>query len=1253
MFARRSAFFWLGSILLAVTSSLFVGRPALAGMIGAGPGSGPRTVAVADLNEDGYADLVWGNYQDSTVCIALGRGNGRFQPRVAYACGSIVFGMDVADLNGDGHLDVVDCVASINKVQVRFGNGDGTIGPRTDYAVNVPMNVVARDLNEDGRPDLAIASQSAPYLKILMATGPGTYGPVVEYPGASGIDLAIGDLNNDGDLDIVFGNTSSNGVNVYLSTGGPGLYGTPVTYSTQGGGTSVRLADLNHDGALDVLVPNSGFKCLNVRLGIGNGTLGPNTVYSLDAEAFSGTIGDFNNDGNPDIAVSVYAGNEVSVFLGTGTGTFQPKVDYPAGVNPSEIVVGDLDGDGTLDLATASWGSNSICTLPGNGNGTFQVPAGPVYVWGPASGSVFDANAWMPPRTASSSSDVLVFNRGGAVSVANVPTSTIGQLVFSGGTEASFTGLFSTNALTVAGGPGDDAVVEEGSKAVLAASSLAVSVNIASGAHATIYGDIEIRGNTNNRLQAIDPSGILFQSTGRATIGPGSSSTPFGDGTGVSGLNSVRFLFGSMYIAQTTVAVFGAAAPNAVVVLGPGSRFRMDVAFTPAASGRTYGDFEYNVPAGNSGITGANPFQVDSLIVTQGTFNVGMTGPVTIRGNIRINVCGGPNQLVFAPATPATYKLGGSARQLMYSSGVCLGQVLRVYASPNVTFDIDNPAGILMETGWRTSANFNFTHGNFNIDGFQLIADSTSTITGAAQSTGWVQTELTRRVTASGPVHFDVGDSANYLPMDADVHGVTGPGYVIAGTWAYDNPFISGAQLDESHLVHRGWALSASNDFGNLTAPTFFSNLDGTFRFLPSDVDPGSDPLQFQARQVITLFGPTSWRATTPGTRTATSIQALGMSAGVVDSFGVFAVGQPITPSLSVFNAASPEGNGSPLRVQEPASALVAASRVQPGDEVEIFAPFRGLRDHRPVAADAAPARVQVAGSLAFRVRLSQAAIVPVSVQYQTVDGTATVADNDYTPTSGTLNFAPGDTALDIVVPFGTDTTPERNETFGIAIANPVNATLGATSATGTILDDDDLVAPTAQVIYPNGGEVLYQNQQVNLTWTASDNVAVSGVDIQLVNGSLVTTLAADYPNTGSYPWTASGTASIKMKFRVVAHDDPGHATTDNSDANWQLSAGVVGVDGELPLAFALPAPSPNPSAAGAERIVFALPREARVRLTIHDVRGRTVAKLADGVLPAGRQVRTWDSTGVGAGVYFVRFEAPGFRADRRLVVVR
>jgi hypothetical protein len=491
--------------------------------------------------------------------------------------------------------------------------------------------------------------------------------------------------------------------------------------------------------------------------------------------------------------------------------------------------------------------------------------------------------------------------------------------------------------------------------------------------------------------------------------------------------------------------------------------------------------------------------------------------------------------------------------------------------------------------------------------------DSTAIVTGASASTGWFSTALGRHVPGNGVLRMDVGDASHYLPIDVDLHGVTAPGRIEVSSHPYDMNSVSSAQLDLAHLAHRQWWFTAVNETGFALPVTFFSSADITFPYDAGDLSPGADPSQFVLRAYSTGYPWT--HPVTTGTRTPTSIQVTGFLPIGFNGWG-FQAGQPITPSLSVSGASSAEGNGPvPNRIQ--------------------------------------PMQAQSAGSLAFRVRLSQAAVAPISVAYQTEDGTATEADGDYTPTSGTLNFAPGDTALDIVVPFGADATPERNETFGISLSNPTgDVTISGGTATGTILDDDDLIAPTASVTYPNGGELILQNQQINLTWTASDNVAVSSVDLYIVRGASAEALAIGYPNTGTYAWTGSGAASNKVKFRVVAHDDPGHTTIDNSDANWEISAGAVGV-GDAPVAFALPPTGPNPAPAGPTRIAFAVPRESAVKLTVHDLQGRTVARLADGVVQAGLQERTWNASRVSAGVYFIRFEAPGFHAERRLVVVR
>ena len=59
-----------------------------------------------------------------------------------------------------------------------------------------------------------------------------------------------------------------------------------------------------------------------------------------------------------------------------------------------------------------------------------------------------------------------------------------------------------------------------------------------------------------------------------------------------------------------------------------------------------------------------------------------------------------------------------------------------------------------------------------------------------------------------------------------------------------------------------------------------------------------------------------------------------------------------------------------------------------------------------------------------------------VTVDYTTTDGTA-VADEDYSATSGTLRFAPGDTSKTIRVPTLRDAVAEPVETFTVVLSNP------------------------------------------------------------------------------------------------------------------------------------------------------------------------------------------------------------------------
>jgi len=99
-------------------------------------------------------------------------------------------------------------------------------------------------------------------------------------------------------------------------------------------------------------------------------------------------------------------------------------------------------------------------------------------------------------------------------------------------------------------------------------------------------------------------------------------------------------------------------------------------------------------------------------------------------------------------------------------------------------------------------------------------------------------------------------------------------------------------------------------------------------------------------------------------------------------------------------------------------------------------------------------------GIFSFVVTLSAASTARVTVKYTTVNGTAVAGRNgDYTATSGTLTFNPGETSKAISVSVRNDTLVESDETFSVRLSNASGATISTATGTGTIVNDDGLAA--------------------------------------------------------------------------------------------------------------------------------------------------------------------------------------------------
>lgn len=328
-------------------------------------------IAVADLNGDGYADIVTLDKKAKTITVFLGSADLAFSRRFVRTHANLgAFIIGIADFTGDGKLDVaVDDVLA--KTYFAVFPGDGTGYLRTPKTINTALtkepnltHAAVVDFNDDGRPDILGLLDGNYYsnpssVMAFKNLGDGKFGKakVVE---KEFFGIAAGDFTSDKLADFVAGDISADTVTLYKGNGKGAFTAGPILKAGDVG-ANLGQADFNKDRKLDIICGGSqtAWTCL----GKGNGTFGGKKSFPPWHWLSNGfALADLTRDGKLDVAEPLLGG--IDIHAGKGNGGFAAPVRIGQGLYfgrnnnldaSQNVAAGDLDRDGKPDLAGAHW----------------------------------------------------------------------------------------------------------------------------------------------------------------------------------------------------------------------------------------------------------------------------------------------------------------------------------------------------------------------------------------------------------------------------------------------------------------------------------------------------------------------------------------------------------------------------------------------------------------------------------------------------------------------------------------------------------------------------------------------------------------------------------------------------------------------------------------------------------------------------------------------------------------------------------
>ncbi|WP_263360035.1 FG-GAP-like repeat-containing protein [Acidicapsa ligni] len=336
-------------------------------------------IVTADFNGDGKVDFA-NSDASGNVELGIGNGDGTFVATpLLYSANSPILPPQavgvgaVADLNGDGFTDLI--ALGPNSLVTGLANAKGgfsyqTTLPYSTYGT-VYVELSTGDFNGDGRQDIVLVGDDGT-AAVALSNGDGTFRTPVN-PITPSMALAcalyysaVGDINGDGKLDLVFaypgdvgcgGSTVPSGYFTVLGNG-DGTFKTPTFYASGTDLYTVTLASFHgKNNPLDLILGSSGLFTLSgsasILKGNGDGTFEAPTVVYTGNSVQQILTDDFNQDGSPDLTLVTLdsgTGGEAMLYAGNGDGTFKKSTGLGANTINNSAIYADVNGDGIPDL---------------------------------------------------------------------------------------------------------------------------------------------------------------------------------------------------------------------------------------------------------------------------------------------------------------------------------------------------------------------------------------------------------------------------------------------------------------------------------------------------------------------------------------------------------------------------------------------------------------------------------------------------------------------------------------------------------------------------------------------------------------------------------------------------------------------------------------------------------------------------------------------------------------------------------------